>query len=209
MTKTIIFSGAAGSGKGTVLTELFKKSDKFRYSVSYTTRKPRKGEVDGVNYFFISREEFEKRMAENDFAEYVEYCGNMYGTSRSYIRSLQDEGCNVVLEIETVGAQNMMKAMPEALSVFIAPPDYKTLEERLRGRGTETEDKILKRLAQAKNEVGIADIYDYIIINPDNMQEYVADVLYEIICGADIKKRDIVKITSEEKQSFIKDFFNV
>lgn len=207
MNNLIIVSGAAGSGKGTILAELFKKSDKFRYSVSCTTRAPRNGEVDGVNYFFISREEFEKRIDEGDFAEYVEYCGNLYGTSKSYIKKMQEEGNTVILEIETVGAGKMMRLMPEALSVFIAPPTYEILEERLRGRNTETEDKILERLAKAKGEVAIADTYEYILVNPDGMQERAAEILYDVLCGKKIENCDISKHTPEEKKQFIKEFF--
>lgn len=207
MNNLIIVSGAAGSGKGTILAELFKKSDKFRYSVSCTTRDPRNGEIDGVNYFFISREEFEKRIDEGDFAEYVEYCGNFYGTSKSYIKKMQEDGNTVILEIETVGASKMMKLMPEALSVFIAPPSYEILEQRLRGRNTETEDKILERLNKAKGEVAIADTYDYILVNPDGMQEYATDVLYDVLCKRKTEGCDILKQTSAEKKQFIKEFF--
>ncbi|MBQ9940241.1 MAG: guanylate kinase [Clostridia bacterium] len=205
--KPIIFSGAAGSGKGTVLSELFKMSDNYCYSVSYTTRTKRPGEVHGVNYFFITREEFENRIQENDFAEYVEYCGNMYGTSRSYVKSLQMKGKSVVLEIETVGARNMMSAMPEAISIFIAPPSYSVLEKRLRGRGTETEDKIIKRLNRAKDEVNIAGLYDYIIVNPDGQQERVAEAINDI-CNGKQPDGEIVKGTPEQKQEFINQFFN-
>ena len=207
MNNLIIVSGAAGSGKGTILAELFKKSDKFRYSVSCTTRDMRDGEVHGINYFFISREEFEKRIDEGDFAEYVEYCGNLYGTSKSYIKKMQEDGNTVILEIETVGAGKMMKLMPDALSVFIAPPTYDILEQRLRGRNTETEDKIIERLTKAKSEVAIADTYDYILINPDGMQERAADVLYNVFCGNKVESCKILKQTSQEKKQFIKEFF--
>lgn len=207
MNNLIIVSGAAGSGKGTILAELFKKSDKFRYSVSCTTRDIRKGEADGINYFFISREEFEKRIEEGDFAEYVEYCGNLYGTSKSCIRKMQEDGNTVILEIETVGAGKMMRLMSEALSVFIAPPSYEILEQRLRGRNTESEDKIIERLTKAKDEVAIADKYDYILVNPDGMQEYAANVLYDVFCGKKIENCDILKQTPAEKNRFIKEFF--
>ena len=207
MSKLIVVSGAAGSGKGTVLSELFKMSDKFRYSVSFTTRKPRPGEVDGVNYFFVSREEFDQRVKNGDFVEYVEYCGNCYGTSKSYISLLREQGYDVVLEIETVGALNVMKAMPDCTSIFLAPPTYTVLEERLRGRGTETEADITKRLARAKEEIQIASEYEYIVLNRDGEILCAAQAIYGI-CNDRIPQTDILKNTQKEKEEFIKSFLN-
>ena len=205
MSKIIVVSGAAGSGKGTVLNELFKLSDSFRYSVSFTSRKPRPGEVDGVNYFFVTREEFEKRIQNGDFAEHVEYCGNYYGTSSSYIRSLRDAGYNVVLEIETVGALNIMKAVPDSVSIFLAPPSYTVLEQRLRGRGTETEEDIQKRLSRAKEEIQISKNYEYIVLNRDGEMLRAAQKILDI-CNDNAVSDEI--LISEQKQEFINTFLN-
>ena len=207
MSKLVVVSGAAGSGKGTVLAELFKMSDKFRYSVSFTTRNPRPGEVDGVNYFFITREEFEKRIQNGDFVEHVEYCGNCYGTSKSYIASLRDEGFDVVLEIETVGALNVMNAVPDCTSIFLAPPTYTVLEQRLRGRGTETEADILKRLSRAKEEINVALKYSNIVLNHDGEALRAAQAIYDI-CRDEATDKDIVKNTLQQKEDFIKSFMN-
>lgn len=205
MGNIIVVSGAAGSGKGTVLGELFKMSDSFRYSVSFTSRKPRPGEVDGVNYFFVTREEFEERIKNGDFAEHVEYCGNYYGTSASYIRSLRDQGYNVVLEIETVGALNMMKAFPDSISIFLAPPSYTVLEQRLRGRGTETEGDIQKRLSRAKEEIQISQHYKYIVLNRDGEMLRAAQKILDI-CNRNAVSDDI--LISGDKQEFINTFLN-
>lgn len=207
MSNLIVVSGAAGSGKGTVLAELFKLSDRFRYSVSFTTRKPRPGEVDGVNYFFVTRDEFDKRVESGDFVEHVEYCGNCYGTSRSYIEKLQNDGYDVILEIETVGALNVMRSVPQNISVFLAPPTYTVLENRLRGRGTESEEDIRKRLDRAKQEIRIAENYDYIVLNRDGEIQSAAHALFEICRGTAVIN-DIVKHTSDEKQNFINSFIN-
>ena len=207
MSKLVVVSGAAGSGKGTVLAELFKMSDKFRYSVSFTTRKPRPGEVDGVNYFFITREEFEKRIQNGDFVEHVEYCGNCYGTSKSYIASLRDKGYDVVLEIETVGALNVMNAVPDCTSIFLAPPTYTVLEQRLRGRGTETEADIIKRLSRAREEITVALKYGNIVLNHDGEALRAAKAIYDI-CHDEAADGDIVKNTLQQKEDFIKSFMN-
>lgn len=207
MSNLIVVSGAAGSGKGTVLGELFKMSDTFRYSVSFTTRSPRPGEENGVNYFFVTREEFEKRIEDGDFVEHVEYCGNCYGTSRSYINKLRGDGYDVILEIETVGALNVMKAVPQNISIFLAPPSYTVLESRLRGRGTESEEDIKKRLARAKEEIRIACEYDYIVLNRDGEIERAANAILDICRGVPVMD-ETVKHTNEEKLQFINSFIN-
>ncbi len=165
--KILIFSGCAGSGKGTVLKELFGISDRFRTTVSLTTRKPRPGEQEGVHYYFTDKEDFLRRAEAGEMAEYAEYCGNYYGTLKSELRRLTDEGYVAVLEIETAGALQIMKQLPEHCSIFIAPPTYTVLEQRLRHRGTETEDKILERLATAKEEILLSRHYQHLIVNYD------------------------------------------
>lgn len=166
-----VFSGPSGVGKGTLKAKLFEEfADRIAYSVSATTRGPREGEVDGKDYFFISRQEFERRVKNNEFLEHAEFAGNCYGTPRAYVEKLLDSGMNVVLEIDVQGALRVMKSMPECVSVFILPPSFEELEHRLRGRGTETEEKVRERLETAKRELPYAPQYDYQIVNGGDIE---------------------------------------
>ena len=166
-----VFSGPSGVGKGTLKAKLFEEfADRIAYSVSATTRGPREGEVDGKDYFFISRQEFERRVKNNEFLEHAEFAGNCYGTPRAYVEKLLDRGMNVVLEIDVQGALQVMKSMPECVSVFILPPSFEELEHRLRGRGTETEEKVRERLETAKRELPYAPQYDYQIVNGGDIE---------------------------------------
>ena len=166
-----VFSGPSGVGKGTLKAKLFEEfADRIAYSVSATTRGPREGEVDGKDYFFISRQEFERRVKNNQFLEHAEFAGNCYGTPRAYVEKLLDSGMNVVLEIDVQGALQVMKSMPECVSVFILPPSFEELEHRLRGRGTETEEKVRERLETAKRELPYAPQYDYQIVNGGDIE---------------------------------------
>lgn len=166
-----VFSGPSGVGKGTLKAKLFEEfADRIAYSVSATTRGPREGEVNGKDYFFISRQEFERRMKNNEFLEHAEFAGNCYGTPRAYVEKLLDSGMNVVLEIDVQGALQVMKSMPECVSVFILPPSFEELEHRLRGRGTETEEKVRERLETAKRELPYAPQYDYQIVNGGDIE---------------------------------------
>ena len=166
-----VFSGPSGVGKGTLKARLFEEfADRIAYSVSATTRGPREGEVDGKDYFFISRQEFERRVKNNEFLEHAEFAGNSYGTPRAYVEKLLDSGMNVVLEIDVQGALQVMKSMPECVSVFILPPSFEELEHRLRGRGTETEEKVRERLETAKRELPYAPQYDYQIVNGGDIE---------------------------------------
>ena len=162
-----VISGPSGVGKGTINQKLFSEFSDVAFSVSATTRQPREGEVDGKHYFFISRQEFENRIANNEFLEHAEFAGNCYGTPRSYVLKLLEEGVSVILEIDLQGALQVKERMPESVSVFILPPSFEELESRLRGRGTETPEKIEKRLAAARHEMDMAHIYDYQIVNDD------------------------------------------
>ena len=166
-----VFSGPSGVGKGTLKAKLFEEfADRIAYSVSATTRGPREGEVDGKDYFFISRQEFERRVKNNEFLEHAEFAGNCYGTPRAYVEKLLDSGMNVVLEIDVQGALQVMKSMPECVSVFILPPSFEELEHRLRGRSTETEEKVRERLETAKRELPYAPQYDYQIVNGGDIE---------------------------------------
>lgn len=159
-----IISGPSGCGKGTVLAEILKDEGIF-YSVSATTRSPRPGEVDGVNYHFFSKEEFEQLIENDGVLEYASYCENYYGTPRKPVEDALAEGKHVILEIEVQGAIKVMEKCPDAVSVFILPPSLKELRRRLNKRGTESEEVIEKRLSQAEREIKCADKYDYIMVN--------------------------------------------
>jgi guanylate kinase len=168
--KLFVISGCSGVGKGTVLKEFMaRNSDDFMLSVSCTTRKPRVGEVDGVNYFFLTHEEFEKAVQEDKFLEHAQFAGNFYGTKKKFIKQKFEEGLNIILEIETQGALQVKSKMPEAVLIFIAPPGQGVdeLEKRLRGRNTEDEETIQRRLAEAKVELERAKQYDYVVVNDD------------------------------------------
>ncbi len=178
MEKGLLFvvSAPAGCGKDTILNELFKKTDKAGYAVSATTRAPREGEVNGVHYHFLTREDFLEKIKQGEVLEYTEYCGNFYGTLKKSVDDLVLSGKDAVLKIEVEGAMNIKKQFPDACLVFILPPSLAVLEQRLRGRGTETEDKIIERTLQAKNELKFAEKYDYLVVN-DDLNTAAEDVL--------------------------------
>ena len=166
-----VLSGPSGVGKGTLNAKLFAEfDDQIAFSVSATTRAPREGEIDGKHYFFISRQEFENRIANNDFLEHAEFAGNCYGTTVSYVNSLLEQGKNVILEIDVQGAMQVRSRMPESVSIFILPPSFEELENRLRGRGTETEEKIQMRLGAARREMEYAPQYNYQIVNGGDLE---------------------------------------
>ena len=172
----IVLSGPAGSGKGTVLSRLFEDKQ-YVYSVSATTRAPRPGEVDGVNYHFLTREEFEARIESGAMLEYTEYCGNYYGTPKKETEQVLSEGKHLVLEIEVMGAANVKRHYPDAVAIMLLPPSYAEQEKRLRGRGTETEEKILARLKRTKEELTCLGDYDYIVYNqPDGIEACADDI---------------------------------
>ena len=176
----IVISGPAGSGKGTVNAHLLATGD-FVYSVSATTRAPRPGETHGVNYYFVTREEFEGRIREGGMLEYTEYCGNYYGTPKKEALEVVASGKNLILEIEVEGAMNIKRANPEAVLIMLLPPSFEKQEERLRGRGTETEEKILERLQRTREEVALVGNYDYIVYNEDGCDKDAAEAIKEIV----------------------------
>lgn len=176
----IVVSGPAGSGKGTVNSQLVSTGD-FVFSVSATTRAPRPGEINGVNYHFIDREEFQRRIDENGFLEYTTYCDNYYGTPLKEALAVLESGKNLILEIECDGAKNVKKIFPEAVLIMLIPPTFAIQEERLRGRATETEEVILKRLEKAKREIEQLDAYDYIVYNYNGGSAVAADDIKAIV----------------------------
>ena len=164
----IVFSGPSGVGKGTVRQEIFSTPDhKFEYSVSMTTRAQRPGEVDGKDYFFRSREEFEELIRNGQMLEYAEYVGNYYGTPMTYVNETLDKGIDVFLEIEVQGALQVKKKVPDAVFIFLTPPDLNELQERLVGRGTDSEEVIAKRIERAREEIALMSEYDYAIVNDE------------------------------------------
>ena len=176
----IVVSGPAGSGKGTVNAKLIQRDD-FAFSVSATTRAPRPGEVHGVNYYYITHEEFERRIAHDEMLEYTSYCGNYYGTPKKEAENVLESGKNLLLEIEVDGAMQVKSKYPDAVLIMLLPPSYKVQEERLRGRGTESEEKILARLEQTKNEVIKVPEYDYIVYNHDGESDKCAEDILAIV----------------------------
>lgn len=164
----IVFSGPSGVGKGTVRQEIFSTPDhKFEYSVSMTTRQKRPGEVDSVDYFFRTREEFEELIKNGQMLEYAEYVGNYYGTPLTYVNETLDKGIDVFLEIEVQGALQVKKKVPDGVFIFLTPPDLDELKDRLVGRGTDSEEVIRQRIECAKEEIALMREYDYAVVNDE------------------------------------------
>ncbi|MCR5609345.1 MAG: guanylate kinase [Lachnospiraceae bacterium] len=170
-----VVSGFSGAGKGTVLKKLMSEHSEYKLSVSATTRKPREGEVDGKDYFFLTKEQFESMIEKDELVEWAEYVSNYYGTPKSYIEEQLTIGNTVILEIEIQGALNIKKKYPEACLIFLAPPGFKDLKDRLINRGTEEIEVINRRLERAKEEAPYISYYDHLIIN-DNLDECVDEV---------------------------------
>ncbi|MCT8395463.1 guanylate kinase [Weissella soli] len=176
----IVLSGPSGVGKGTVRKALFEETDiDFQYSISMTTRNPREGEMNGEDYFFVTREEFEKNIAEGNMLEYAEYVGNYYGTPKTFIDDTLASGRDVFLEIEVQGALQVKEKMPEGAYIFLTPPDLDALKERLVGRGTEDMDVINKRVNTAASEIRMMANYDYAVVNDEveNAVQRIKDIV--------------------------------
>lgn len=197
----LIISGPAGSGKGTVVKEMMAMAPEgyFAYSVSATTRAPRVGEVDGREYHFLTKEAFEEKIAAGDMLEHAQYCGNYYGTPKATVMEKLEEGVNVILEIEVQGAMNVKKCMPEAVAVMITPPDFSTLEARLRGRGTNTEEDIKNRLKRSEEELAELSIYDYVVVNENDGVRLAAEQILAILSAE--------QCTVKRNPGFSKKFF--
>lgn len=190
----IILSGPSGTGKGTVLKLVRESCHNIKFSVSATTREPREGEVNGVNYFFMSQNEFEQMILNNEFAEWVKYCENYYGTPKKWIQDNIEAGFDVILEIEVEGALNIKKQFPDCVTIFMLPPSFEELEHRITTRGTEDKKVIEKRLTKAKNELNYIDKYDYVCINntvEDSVREISSIIISEKLRY--FRNKDIIK----------------
>ena len=190
----IVLSGPSGVGKSTVIAELFAQRSNIYFSVSYTTRQPRVGEQDGVNYNFVSREEFERMIADDELLEYAEYVDNYYGTSMKLIQEKLDAGIDVLLDIEVQGAAKVRARCPDALFIFIIPPSFEELSRRLHRRNTDSEEVIAGRLAKARQEFREIPKYDYLVINDkvSNAVEEIEAILVANECRVD-NRRNILK----------------
>ena len=187
-----MLSGPSGVGKGTVRKALFNQEDiQFQYSVSATTRNPREGEVNGVDYFFKMREEFERMIANDELLEWAEFVGYYYGTPIAYVEQTLQQGKDVFLEIEVQGALQVKKAFPEGVFIFLAPPSLSELKSRIVGRGTETEDVIHNRLTVAKEEIEMMDAYDYVVEN-DEVQ-LACDRIKAIVVSEHCRRERVAK----------------
>ena len=173
--KTFIVSGPSGVGKSTVLKALLEKRSNVYFSVSATTRTPRPGETDGVHYHFRDADAFRQWIARDEFLEYTEYVGNFYGTPKKFVDEAMDQGRDVILDIEIQGAIQVCSKRPDTVRIFIAPPSWTELERRLTDRGTDSPEKIQKRLLRAKGEFQTAHTYDYFVIN-DTVEEAVEEL---------------------------------
>lgn len=173
--KLFVISGSSGVGKGTVIKSLLSRHDDIKLSISYTTRIPRPGEKEGINYFYVTKTQFTKGVDNGEFLEWAEFSGNYYGTKKSFVIDSLEKGEHVLLEIDTQGALQIKKQMPDAVLIFIAPPSYDELVSRLRGRHTESEEAIQKRLKFVEFEKNNSKHFDYIIVN-DTVENAVSQI---------------------------------
>ena len=200
----LVISGFAGTGKGTLVHELLEKYDNYALSVSATTRAPRPGEIDGVHYFFKTKEEFEEMIRENRLIEYASYVENYYGTPKEYVRQQLENGKDVILEIEIQGALKIKEQFPDTLLLFMVQPSASVLEERLRGRGTETDEVVRKRLHRAVEESEFIEQYDYLIVNDD--LEICVKETHEIIQSQHHRvdqRREFIDTLKEDLKRFL------
>ncbi len=181
--KLFVLSGPSGVGKGTVREKLLANNDiNLTYSISMTTRKPRSNEIDGVHYFFVDNDYFEKAIKNDEFLEYAKFVGHYYGTPKKHVEELLKEGKNVLLEIEVQGAKQVMEKCPEAITIFMIPPSFEELEKRIRGRRTESEDVVSQRLSKAKKEMSLKDNYNFLVVNDtvENASKAIHDIILKM-----------------------------
>ena len=193
--KLIVVSGPSGAGKSTVINKVMSGRNDLHFSVSATTRAPREGEVDGVNYYFLEREKFREMIANEEFLEYAEYVENFYGTPVAPVKENLEKGNSIILDIEVQGAANVRRVMPEAVTVFLTPPNFEELEKRLRARGKDSEEVILGRLSRAREEYREISKYDYIVIN-DDLDE-AAEELSAIILAEQCRTADRITLLKD------------
>ncbi|MCR6111182.1 guanylate kinase [Bacillus sp. A301a_S52] len=191
----IVLSGPSGVGKGTVCGALRKHDTHIRYSVSATTRKSRKGEIEGINYFFKEKQEFERMIAENELLEYAQYVDNYYGTPRQYVEETIAAGHDVILEIEVQGALQVKKTFPEGVFIFLMPPSLKELRSRIESRGTESKDLIDSRMTVAKDEIDLMDKYDYVVENDE--VESAVERIKSIVTAENCRKERLIHLYKE------------
>lgn len=201
----IVVSGFSGAGKGTIMKKLVSETDDFALSISMTTRAPREGEQHGKEYYFVTKEVFEESIANDGLVEYACYCGNYYGTPKSYVDEMLSAGKNVLLEIEMQGAMKIKEKFPEAVLLFVMPPSAKVLYDRLVGRGTETKEVIDKRMARAVEESQGIEQYDYIVVN-DDLDTCVEEVKTIVAASAHaaVRNRNFIELVRGELSSLVK-----
>lgn len=201
----IVISGFSGAGKGTLVKALVDRYDEYALSVSMTTRSPRPGEREGVEYFFTDAEHFEEAIRKNGLIEYASYCGNYYGTPKAYVEEQLEAGKNVILEIEIQGALKVKEKFPQSLLIFLTPPSVGELRRRLQGRGTEEAGVIARRLARAAEESEGVEAYDYIVVN-DKLEECVEEVhrLVDASRRAPIRREAFIREIREELKGLVK-----
>ena len=197
--KLFVISGPSGVGKNTILNRLVEERENVRYSISATSRPIRPGEVDGVSYYFVSREQFEKMIAAGELLEFAEYVGNYYGTPLAPILEATEKGVDIVMDVDVVGALKIKKRVPSAVLIFITAPSHAVLEQRLRGRGTEDETVIAGRLAAAKRELAKAEQYQYVVLNDE--VEAAADRIEAIITAESLRYDRMKSVFLEENVS--------
>ncbi|WP_010649406.1 guanylate kinase [Oceanobacillus massiliensis] len=186
-----ILSGPSGVGKGTVRKRLFEEATELQYSISMTTRNMRPGEVDGVDYFYKSNQEFENLIEQNQLLEYAKYVSNYYGTPRAYVEETLEKGQDVFLEIEVQGALQVKENFPEGVFIFLFPPSLEELKNRIVNRGTESQELVLNRLKEARKEIEMMDAYDYVVVN-DHV-EHAVDKVKAIIQSEHLKRERVAK----------------
>ena len=201
----MVVSGFSGAGKGTLMKKLLDTYDNYALSISMTTRQPREGEKDGVDYFFSTKEDFEKKIEEKGLLEYAKYCDNYYGTPKAYVEQQLESGKDVILEIEIQGALHIKEQFPEALLLFVTPPSMAELKRRLEGRGTETPEVIRKRLLRAGEEAAGIESYDYVVVN-DDLQQCVEEIqrIVESSRNTPDRNAEFIKQIKEELHALLK-----